>query len=286
MLPQSEIDFNRVAEAIDFLKNNYLAQPSLEDVAAHINLSPTHFQKMFTAWAGVSPKTFLQYITIQHAKLKLRKEQATLFDATEVIGLSSTSRLHDMFIKIEGMTAAEYKNGGQSLTIEYSFATSIFGKIIIAKTTKGICYVAFYDNESDATILLQKDFPNAKFILVNNDVENSILKIFTNNYINLKTIKLHLKGTAFQLKVWEVLLTIPSGNLCTYGSIANNIGSPNAARAVGTAIGSNPVAYLIPCHRVIQASGIIGGYMWSPKRKAAILGWEAVHLEAVVKQKK
>ncbi len=279
MLKQEELDFNRIAEAIDFLKNNYQAQPSLEKIAAHVNLSPTHFQKMFTAWAGVSPKEFLQYITIQHAKLKLRKEQATLFNATEEIGLSSTSRLHDMFIKIEGMTPAEYKNGGENLTISYNFTNTIFGNLIIAKTTKGICYIAFYEEKEIAFALLKNDFPNAFFNMDLKMANENILKILTNNIKGIKEIKLHVKGTAFQLKVWEALLTIPSGSMSTYGSLADSIGNSKAARAVGTAIGSNPVAYLIPCHRVIQSSGIFGGYMWGPKRKAAILGWEAAHLE-------
>lgn len=279
MLPQAEIDFNRIAETIDFLKNNYQAQPSLEQVAAHVNLSPTHFQKMFTAWAGVSPKNFLQYVSVQHAKLKLRKEQATLFNATADIGLSSTSRLHDMFIKIEGMTPAEYKNGGQDLTINYNYNNSIFGKIIIAKTEKGICYIAFYEAEKDAFSLLENNFPNAVYKQVEDVSNETIASVFTNDFKSINEIKLHLKGTAFQLKVWEALLTIPSGNMCTYGNIADSIGSPKAARAVGTAIGSNPVAYLIPCHRVIQSSGIFGGYMWGPKRKTAILGWEAAQVE-------
>ena len=279
MLPQAEIDFNRIAEAIDYLKNNYLAQPSLDAVATHVNMSPTHFQKMFTAWAGISPKDFTQYISIQHAKLKLRKEQATLFDATEAVGLSSTSRLHDMFIKIEGMSPAEYKNGGQNLNIHYYFAKTIFGKLIIANTEKGICYIAFYENENIAFALLQKYFPRAVFNKFLKEADESILDVFGNNFKSVQEIKLHVRGTAFQLKVWEALLTIPTGDMCTYGNIANVIDAPKAARAVGTAIGSNPVAYLIPCHRVIQASGIFGGYMWGPKRKTAILGWEAAQLE-------
>jgi AraC family transcriptional regulator, regulatory protein of adaptative response / methylated-DNA-[protein]-cysteine methyltransferase len=279
MLPQVEIDFNRIAEAIDFLKNNYQAQPSLEDVAAYVHLSPTHFQKMFTAWAGVSPKNFLQYISVQHAKIKLRKEQASLFDTTHDVGLSSTSRLHDMFIKIEGMTPAEYKNGGQNLTINYNYSNSIFGKIIIAKTEKGICYIAFYEEEVEAFTLLKNNFPNAIFKEVKEELQTNIENVFTNNFNDLQEIKLHLKGTAFQLKVWEALLTIPTGDVTTYGNIATIIDSPKAARVVGTAIGSNPVAYLIPCHRVIQASGIFGEYMWGPKRKTAILGWESAKLE-------
>ena len=224
---------------------------------------------------------FLQYISINYAKLKLRKEQATLFETTIDAGLSSTSRLHDLFIKIEGMTPAEYKNGGQDLKIEYNFAETNFGKIIIANTAIGICYLAFYDDENVALDLLKTHFPNATFIASKNKYQSEIFKVFQNDFSNIKQIKLHLKGTAFQLKVWETLLTIPSGNLATYGAVASIAGNPKAARAAGTAIGDNPVAYLIPCHRVIQSSGIFGGYMWGPKRKTAIIGWEAAKLENV-----
>jgi AraC family transcriptional regulator, regulatory protein of adaptative response / methylated-DNA-[protein]-cysteine methyltransferase len=279
MLPQEQIDFNRIAEAIDYLKNNYQSSPSLEQVAAHVNMSATHFQKMFTAWAGVSPKVFLQFITIKYAKLKLRKEHATLFNTTADIGLSSTSRLHDLFIKIEGMTAGEYKNGGIGLTINYSFVPSNFGDIIIAKTNKGISYIAFYEEEAKALSNLISNFPNAKYIEDKKDLNEDVLKIINKDFKTLKEIKLHLKGTTFQIKVWEALLKIPFGDITTYGEIAKKIDSPKAARAAGTAIGSNPVAYLIPCHRIIQATGIFGGYMWGPKRKTAILGWESALLE-------
>ena len=283
MNSQAQTDFDRIADAIDFIKNNFLLQPSLDEVAKHVNMSPSHFQKMFTAWAGISPKSFVQYISVNYAKLKLRKEQATLFDTTIDAGLSSTSRLHDMFIKIEGMTPAEYKNGAQDLIIEYSFADTNFGKIIIANTNIGICYLAFYENDIIALNLLKKHFLNATFNAAKNKLQTEILKVFQNDFTNIKEIKLHLKGTAFQLKVWETLLTIPSGNLTTYGAVASIAGNPKAARAAGTAIGDNPVAYLIPCHRVIQSSGIFGGYMWGPKRKTAIIGWEAAKLESVNK---
>ena len=279
MISQAQTDFDRIAEAIDFIKNNFLLQPSLDDVAKYVNMSPSHFQKMFTEWAGVSPKKFLQYISLNYAKSKLRKEQATLFNTALDAGLSSTSRLHDMFIKIEGMTPAEYKNGGQDLNIAYSFTNTNFGNIIIANTSIGICYLAFYDEEIVALDLLKKHFPNATFIASKDKYQLEILKVFQNDFSNIKEIKLHLKGTAFQLKVWETLLTIPSGSLSTYGEVASIAGNSKAARAAGTAIGDNPVAYLIPCHRVIQSSGIFGGYMWGPKRKTAIIGWEAAKLE-------
>lgn len=279
MYSQNETDFSRIAEAIFYIKNNFIAQPSLEEIAMHVHVSPSHFQKMFIEWAGVSPKKFLQYISIKHAKSKLRKEQATLFDTAVDTGLSGTGRLHDLFINIEGMTPGEYKNGGKNLTIKYNYIESIFGKLIIASTEKGICYIAFYEAEELAYNLLVKAFPNATFINEENAYQTDILRIFTNDYNSPDKIKLHLKGTSFQLKVWETLLTIPFGGLAAYGEISNKINSPKAARAVGSAIGKNPIAFLIPCHRVIQSTGLLGGYMWGEKRKAAILGWEASKLD-------
>ena len=279
MFSQNETDFSRIAEAIYFIKNNFTAQPSLEEIAKHVHVSPSHFQKMFIEWAGVSPKKFLQYISINHAKSKLRNEQSTLFETAVDTGLSGTGRLHDLFINIEGMTPGEYKNGGENLTIKYNYKESVFGKLIIAATQKGICYIAFYDDENIALNLLLKSFPNAKFIEEENIYHTNILKIFTNDYHPIDKIKLHLKGTSFQLKVWETLLTIPFGELSTYGEISKKIDSPKAARAVGSAIGKNPVAFLIPCHRVIQSTGLFGEYMWGAKRKTAIIGWEASKID-------
>jgi AraC family transcriptional regulator, regulatory protein of adaptative response / methylated-DNA-[protein]-cysteine methyltransferase len=276
---QAKIDFDRIANAIDFLKNNFVQQPSLDEVAGHVNMSPFHFQKMFTEWAGVSPKKFLQYITISHAKsmLRDREKQATLFDAAIETGLSGTSRLHDLFVNIEGMTPGDYKNAGEYLNIEYSFANTHFGKIIIASTQKGICHIAFVNDEMDAIKFLQKSFSKSTLLLQKNIQHKNVTDFFSNNLNQKEKINLHLKGTAFQLKVWETLLTIPTGKLTTYGAIANAIENPKASRAVGSAIGDNPIAFLIPCHRVIQSTGIFGGYMWGEKRKAAIIGWEAVN---------
>ena len=278
MYSQNETDFSRIAEAIYFIKNNFISQPSLEDIAKHVHVSPSHFQKMFIEWAGVSPKKFLQYISINHAKSKLKNEQATLFDTAIETGLSGTGRLHDLFINIEAMTPGEYKNGGENLIIKYNYNISIFGKIITAATSKGICYIAFYEEEHLAYKLLLKSFPNASFYEEENPFQVDILRIFTSDYNAAEKIKLHLKGTNFQLKVWETLLTIPCGGLTTYGEISKKINNPKAARAVGSAIGQNPIAYLIPCHRVIQATGLFGEYMWGAKRKTAIIGWEAVKL--------
>jgi len=275
MSTQNQIDYERIAKAIDYIRSNFKLQPSLEEVAEKIHLSPAHFQKMFSDWAGTSPKKFLQFISLEHAKSLLKEEKASLFDTAYETGLSSTSRLHDLFVKIEGMSPAEYKNGGKSLNINYNFSESPFGKVIAASTEKGICYMAFETDHHKALGDLQAKFPNASFFERKDDFQNNALSIFSKDWSELNTIKLHLKGTDFQLKVWESLLTIPMGKLSTYGNLADKIGNPNASRAVGTAIGSNPVAFLIPCHRVIQSTGKIGGYMWGSERKQLIIGWES-----------
>jgi AraC family transcriptional regulator of adaptative response/methylated-DNA-[protein]-cysteine methyltransferase len=278
---QDQINYDRVAEAIEFIKTNFKTQPSLDELAQKAHVSPFHFQRMFTEWAGTSPKKFLRYISVEHAKKMLKEQKATLFDAAFETGLSGTGRLHDLFINIEGMTPAEYKNGGKDLSIHYSFAESPFGNILVASTFKGVCYMAFYENETIAFRLLQNHFPNASYQRKLDMVQQNALFIFQNDWSKLNQIKLHLKGTVFQLKVWETLLKIPMGNLSTYGNIARKIDNPNASRAVGSAIGNNPVAYLIPCHRVIQSSGILGGYMWGSTRKTAIIGWEAAKTSRV-----
>jgi AraC family transcriptional regulator of adaptative response/methylated-DNA-[protein]-cysteine methyltransferase len=280
MTEQQHLNYNRIAEAIEYIKTNFKEQPNLDEVAQKVNLSPFHFQRLFSEWAGTSPKKFLQYTTVEYAKTLLKENQATLFDTAYETGLSGTGRLHDLFINIEGMTPAEYKNGGKNLTINYSFAQSPFGNIIVASTEKGICFMAFSDNEAVAFSTLQSHFPNANFNQRIDVIQQNALYIFTHDWTKLHHIKLHLKGTDFQLKVWETLLKIPSGQLTTYGTIAHKIEKPNASRAVGTAIGSNPVAFLIPCHRVIQSTGTLGGYMWGNTRKTAIIGWEAakIHL--------
>ncbi len=275
MSGQEQLNYNRIAAAIEYIRQNFKDQPNLDEVAEKINLSPFHFQRLFSEWAGVSPKNFLQYISVAHAKYMLKSKQVTLFDAAFETGLSGTGRLHDMFIKIEGMTPGEYKNGGQNLYINYSFAETPFGNMLVASTAKGICYMAFGEEEQNAWNDLQQHFPNAHFKQMVDLIQQQALYIFTEDWQHLQKIKLHLKGTGFQLKVWETLLKIPMGQLTTYGNIAASIEKPTASRAVGTAIGSNPVAFLIPCHRVIQSTGLFGGYMWGPTRKAVIIGWEA-----------
>lgn len=275
MTTQNNINYNRIAEAIEYISLHFKEQPTLDEIAKKVNLSPFHFQRLFTEWAGTSPKNFLRYTSIGYAKKILKENKATLFDAAYETGLSGTGRLHDLFIKIEGMTPAEYKNGGKCLTINYSFAECPFGNILVASTQTGICHMAFYEDEDEGFALLQSHFPNAQFQRRLDMIQQNALFIFQNDWSRLQEIKLHLKGTGFQLKVWETLLKVPMGQLATYGNIAGQLNNPKAARAVGTAIGSNPVAFLIPCHRVIQSSGTFGGYMWGNTRKTAIIGWEA-----------
>ena len=277
----SQQHYQRIAQAIAYIQQNFQQQPQLDEVAAHIHLSPAHFQRLFSEWVGTSPKKFLQYISVEHAK-QILKQQGTIFDATFETGLSSTSRLHDLFIQIEGMTPAEYKNGGESLSIHYQFADTLFGEVLIASTQKGICALTFVDDQADALAQLKSQFPQAVFIEQSDAFQHSALAILQHHPNQLAQIKLHLKGTDFQLKVWQSLLKIPMGQLSTYGQLAKAIDHAKAARAVGTAIGSNPVAFLIPCHRVIQATGALGGYEWGSVRKTAMIGWEGVHSHATV----
>ena len=284
MTEQAAINYKRIAEAIAYISTHFKQHPNLDEVAERVNLSPFHFQRLFTEWAGTSPKKFLQYTSVQHAKRLLQETQATLFQAAFETGLSGTSRLHDLFVNIEGMTPAEYKNGGKSLNIRYSFAESPFGKILTASTDKGICFMAFSDDESPALDDLRSRFPNARFAEESDPLQQNALGIFQQDWTQLPQIKLHLKGTDFQLKVWEALLKIPLGRLSTYGSIAKQIQMPAASRAVGTAIGANPVAFLIPCHRIIQSTGNFGGYMWGSTRKTAIIGWEGARIQPKEKE--
>lgn len=275
MTTQESINYQRIAEAIEYIRQNFKEQPALDDIAEKVHLSPYHFQRLFTEWAGVSPKKFLQYLSAEYAKSILQDKRSTLFDAAYETGLSGTGRLHDLFVSIEGMTPGEFKNGGSALAINYSFAESPFGDVLVASTPKGICHLAFADDREEAFVQLQVRFPNAQYRQIVDVLQQNALYIFTRDWRELSGIKLHLKGTPFQLKVWEALLKIPLGSLSTYSSIASALEQPTASRAVGTAVGNNPVAFLIPCHRIIQSTGEFGQYHWGSTRKMAMIGWEA-----------
>lgn len=267
--------YKKIATAIQFIQENSTSQPELEEIAKSVNLSPFHFQRIFTEWAGVSPKQFLQYLTLQNAKSILSKPQSTLFDAAYETGLSGTSRLHDLFVKIEGMTPGEYKNGGEKLTIRYSFQKGIFGEYLVASTEKGICNLFFYDVPKEKVLSeLQEQWDQAQLVQKTDENQERVVRFFDNALNHREKIKLHLKGTDFQIKVWEALLKIPEGQLSSYSKIAASIEQESASRAVGSAIGKNPIGYLIPCHRVIKSTGGIGEYRWGSQRKRAMIGWE------------
>jgi AraC family transcriptional regulator, regulatory protein of adaptative response / methylated-DNA-[protein]-cysteine methyltransferase len=267
-----------IERAIIYLSDNYTLQPNLDDAAANVGLSPSHFQRVFLEWAGVSPKKFLQYISAEQAKGMLRQRQSILNTSLEV-GLSGTSRLHDLFITTEGMTPGEYKSGAANLIIVYSAAPTRFGKVLIASTNKGVCYLAFWENTADGLHDLALRFPLATLVPQVDSMHVQVAQTLQGESGDVANIKLHLKGTPFQLKVWEALLRLPEGTVTTYSDIARCIGIPKSARAVGSAVGGNPIAYLIPCHRVIRSTGIIGEYRWGAARKKAILGWEAANRE-------
>ena len=271
------IDFKRIEQAINYIRTHFKKQPSLDKIAAAVNLSPHHFHRIFTQWAGVSPKKFLQFTTLEYAKAHL-KEQKTLLDMSIDAGLSGTSRLHDLFVTVEAMTPGEYKNKGKDLTIYYSHPDTIFGISCVASTDKGICYIAFGDTSKVYNELVEM-FPLANFKYQEQPIHLQAVIFLQNPENALNPLHLHIKGTEFQLKVWDALLKIPLGQLTTYSQISNHLNNPKANRAVGTAVGSNPISYIIPCHRVIRTSGELGGYHWGLDLKVAMIGWEAAKVE-------
>jgi AraC family transcriptional regulator, regulatory protein of adaptative response / methylated-DNA-[protein]-cysteine methyltransferase len=274
MESQEKIDFSRIALAVEYIKSRHKEQPDLDEVAEKVHLSPFHFQRLFDRWVGISPKKFLQYISIEYARKLLKEDQMTLSEAAFQTGLSGSGRLHDLFVKIEGMTPAEYRNQGENLKINYEYYESPFGSLLIASTSRGICYMAFDDENSSAQSGLKSLFGKASLIHHPDSLQQNALCAFEYGKNDFLPVRLHLKATEFQLKVWEALLKIPAGKVSTYGKIAGSINNPAASRAVGSAIGDNPVAYLIPCHRVILSNGEFGQYHWGSERKAAMLGWE------------
>ncbi len=272
-------DYGRIEAAIHYLEENFQDQPTLAEIAAHVGLSDYHFQRLFSRWAGTSPKRFLQFLTIQHAK-KLLAESQTILDATYEAGLSSPSRLHDLFVTLEAITPGEFKQEGAGLTIQYGFHNSPFGECLIALTERGICGLQFVVNgdRQAALMTLKASWPQAQFVADNDATRPFISPIFSlSNTQERPSLPLYLKGTNFQVQVWQALLKIPAGTAVSYGTVAQMVGNPKASRAVGSAVGSNPIGYLIPCHRVIRQAGKLGHYRWGSSRKKAIFGWESAH---------
>jgi AraC family transcriptional regulator of adaptative response/methylated-DNA-[protein]-cysteine methyltransferase len=273
--PQTVNDYDRIARAIEYISMYAMEQPTLEEVAAHVCLSPYHFQRLFTQWSGVSPKKFLQFLTVQNARQRLHEDRDLLSTAWEV-GLSGSGRLHDLFVHMEGVTPGIYKARGAGIRIVYGLHESPFGEYLVATTEKGICKLAFTGGDAAATIAeLQEEWPRAECVFDPGTTLKTARSLFGGNEQDV--LRLWVKGSPFQIKVWEALLRIPEGALASYGQVAKAIGNPGAVRAVGTAIGQNPVAFLIPCHRVIRRAGGIGQYRWGSTRKQAIIGWEAAH---------
>ena len=267
-------DFERVKRAILFIQQNFRRQPTLREIAGSIGLSEYHFQRLFKTWAGISPKRFLQFVTAVYAKELLRGSQG-LIDVAYASGLSSMSRLHDLFVNLEAVTPGEFRTRGVSITIRYGIHPSPFGQCFIGVTNKGICSLEFIgSSDSEAAVAdLKKQWKNAQTIKDQKTTKNYVDKIFSNR-LRKSLPTLHVKGTNFQVKVWEALLKIPQGTVVSYEALAASIGKPKAVRAVANAVAHNPVAYLIPCHRVIRKTGAIGGYHWGHEKKIAILLWE------------
>ncbi len=269
-------DYARIERAIRYLDREHATAPSLATVAEHVGLSEAHFQRLFTKWAGISPKRFLQHRTAEVVK-RLLRERRPLLDVTFEAGLSGPGRLHDLLVNAEAVTPGEYQRAGEGLMIRYGFHPTPFGDCLIAVTPRGICHLAFTQpiSRSEALARLQHDWAGATLIADQSSTRGAAAKAFPPpGSAATPGLALHVKGTNFQLRVWRALLEIPPGAVTTYGDLAKAIGDPNASRAVGTAIGSNPVSYLIPCHRVIKSTGELGGYAWGPDRKRTMLALE------------
>jgi AraC family transcriptional regulator of adaptative response/methylated-DNA-[protein]-cysteine methyltransferase len=276
-LTQASLDYQRIAKAIAYLEANYLEQPDLDTPARAVHMSEFHFQRVFSRWAGISPKRFLQFLTIEHAKRQLAEAKPVL-DATLDSGLSSPGRLHDLFVSVEAVTPGEFKTRGQGVQISYGFHPTPFGTCLVGVTSRGVCWLSFHENGSQRAALrdMQSHWRGAQLLDQPAATMPVVKQIFSD--LNKRTkppLSLLLMGTNFQLKVWQALLRIPRGEVTTYENIGELIGARNSARAVGSAVGDNRVAYLIPCHRVIRKSGVLGGYHWGEPRKRAMLAWEA-----------
>ena len=270
-------DYERIAQLIRFLGDRHIEQPDLATLAAHAGLSQFHFHRLFSSWAGVTPKAFLQSLTLAHAK-ELLREGGSVLDVALESGLSGPGRLHDLFVNLEAASPGEMKSGGAGWTISFGFADSPFGKCLIAESPRGICHLSFVEPDNNASDIaaLRNDWPRAKWKRNDSAAERIASKVFSRPGVSRSrpTLRALVRGTTFQVRVWRALLAVQPGTLTSYGRLAESIGQPAAARAVGTAVGQNSLACLIPCHRVIRETGVFGNYRWGPVRKRAIVAWE------------
>ncbi len=268
-------DYERIASAIQFIEEHAGDQPTLDEVALHVGLSPFHFQRLFRRWAGISPKRFLQFVTVEHAKGLLRSS-ASVMDAAFEVGLSGPARLHDHFVALEAVTPGEYKSGGAGIDIGYGVQASPFGDMFLATTDRGICGLRFVDDETDDAVdWLRRLWPGARLFEDRRGTSVLAERVFDSGPASSEPLQLFVRGTNFQVAVWKALLKIPPGRLVAYEQVAQAIGRPTASRAVGSAVGANRISFLIPCHRVIRTSGAMGGYAWGTPRKRAMIGWES-----------
>lgn len=269
-------DYQRIAQAIEFINANAKQQPSLENIAAHLHLSPFHFQRLFSQWAGVAPKKYLQILTVDRAK-QLLAQSKPLAEVSDSVDLSGSSRLHDHFVQLEAASPGEFKAGGAGMEIRYSVIGGPFGDAFIAVTPRGICKLSFLSNNNieQQIVDLNAQWPAAKLVNQASETTQMVEALFAGKQTINGPLSLYVKGTNFQINVWRALLQIEPGCISSYVQVAAAVGKPRAYRAVGTAIGSNQVAFFIPCHRVLQQSGQIGGYLWGETRKHAIHAWES-----------
>ncbi|OLF58132.1 6-O-methylguanine DNA methyltransferase [Aeromonas veronii] len=273
-------DYARIADAIRFIASQVERQPTLDEIAAHVHLSPFHFQRLFSRWAGVTPKRYLQVLTLERAKALLQ-ESRPLLEVADTLGLSSGSRLYDHFVQLEAVTPGEYKQRGTGLVIDHGVHDTPFGQAFVALTQRGVCNFSFLDEKAPETPLatLAHSWPEATLQEAPSRTQGVINTMFDGNKAPDRPISLHVSGTNFQISVWRALLQIPPAKVVSYAQVASAVGNPKAARAVGLAVGANPVALMIPCHRVIQQNGKLGGYHWGETRKQAIHAWEAARYE-------
>ncbi|MEZ5857155.1 MAG: bifunctional helix-turn-helix domain-containing protein/methylated-DNA--[protein]-cysteine S-methyltransferase [Hyphomicrobiaceae bacterium] len=284
--PQTARDYDCVRNAIAFLSAHWEEQPSLERLAEHLGLTPTHALKLFKRWCGLSPKEFVQAITIDHAR-NLLNNSASVLEAAHEVGLSGGGRLHDLFVDHEAMTPGDFKRRGEGLEVAYGFHSSPFGEALLLATDRGIAGLAFVDEDkgqtrAEALADMTSRWPKARFVEAPARTASHADRVFnTERWSPEQPVRLVLIGTDFEVRVWEALLRIPMGRAVTYADIARHLGQPTAARAVGSAVGRNPISFVVPCHRVLRGDGNLGGYHWGLTRKRALIGWETGRVQSL-----